>query len=104
MTSSTVTIIAARDVVTAMHSVRLFLISGFCSSELRCLTASFSLFSQTESFQGSNVPTQVGGIPIRMIHQALGIGNSPSQNSISNENSNSPSTAITESSSTPVVI
>ncbi|VDN50459.1 unnamed protein product [Dracunculus medinensis] len=31
-------------------------------------------------------PLQVGGIPIRAIHQALGIGNSPSQNSINNEN------------------
>ncbi|MFH4978394.1 hypothetical protein AB6A40_005103 [Gnathostoma spinigerum] len=43
-------------------------------------------------------PTQVGGIPIRMIHQALGIGTSPSQNSIIAENgsSNADTTILAE--------
>lgn len=53
------------------------------------------------------MPSQVGGIPIRMIHQALGIGNSPSQNSISTEAiaiSSPPPATTTESAATPVVI
>uniref|UniRef100_A0A158PP93 Nucleoredoxin (inferred by orthology to a human protein) n=1 Tax=Anisakis simplex TaxID=6269 RepID=A0A158PP93_ANISI len=47
--------------------------------------------------QSSGMPSQVGGIPIRMIHQALGMGNSPSQNSIGSETVplSSPSTNIT---------
>uniref|UniRef100_A0A914ZP21 Thioredoxin-like fold domain-containing protein n=1 Tax=Parascaris univalens TaxID=6257 RepID=A0A914ZP21_PARUN len=59
------------------------------------------------SCQSSGMPSQVGGIPIRMIHQALGIGNSPSQNSISTEAisiSSPPPSTTTENAATPVVI
>lgn len=33
---------------------------------------------------------QIGGIPIKVVHQVLGIGNSPSQGSISGDKAVSP--------------